>query len=53
MKQIKIDYKGYELDNETAKQLRKADMCQQEIAKRRPFEGEMPMPAGIPISSGA
>lgn len=41
MKQIKIDYKDYELDNETAKQLRKADMCQQEIAKRRPFEGEM------------
>lgn len=41
MKQIKIDYKDYELSNESIKQLRKADMCNEEIKKKRPFEGEM------------
>lgn len=41
MKQIVIDYSDYELSNETVKQLKKADLCNEVIKKKRPFEGEM------------
>lgn len=41
MKQIVIDYKEYQMDSETQKQLRKADLCNEEIKLHRPFEGEL------------
>lgn len=41
MKQIVIDYKDYQMDSETQKQLQKADLCNEEIKQHRPFEGEM------------
>lgn len=41
MKQIVIDYKDYQMDSETQKQLRKADLCNEEIKRHRPFEGEL------------
>ena len=41
MKQIVLDYNDYQLDDETIKQLQKAELCNEEIQKRRPFEGEL------------
>lgn len=41
MKQIVLDYSDYQLDKETMKQLQKADLCNREIKKHRPFEGEL------------
>ena len=41
MKQIVLDYSEYKLSSEADKQLKKADLCQQEIQKGRPFEGKM------------
>lgn len=40
MKDIKLDYKEYELTKETHLQIRKMDMCNDVIQESRPFEGE-------------
>lgn len=41
MKEIKLDYNKYKLDQETVLQMRKMDMCNEVIREHRPFEGDM------------
>lgn len=41
MKKIALDYRDYQLNDKSVNQLQKADLCNQEIQKHRPFEGEL------------